>query len=330
MNETELLTDLIEYHYGAPAVTLRPIHQFAVAGRGIYQVEQAGKPARLLRAFRHEEDTPIDWLANSAATLSFLQQQGYPAPQVIQTTTGALISRQQDWSALMLTFVEGTMAQNTLENLASLATLLGQLHNLDAVKAVTAAPPVQGSRFQPGGRVADLLEQLEAIGQQVPADLRSLYDICLETLSPVNQWKNLPITLLHTDCWINNAIQLPSGSLVLVDWDGAGLGPAVLDLGYLLVACHIGLPEWPHLIPNKDRITTVMAGYCRQRRVTIEELDALLEAVRFSIIYHDARDFLYMLQDERLKNRNLQRFQVRYPAAEEITHLAKVRFEHYL
>jgi Ser/Thr protein kinase RdoA (MazF antagonist) len=224
----------------------------------------------------------------------------------------------------MLTFVEGTMAENTLENLNSLGSLLGQLHNLYVSKAVTVTSPVRGSCFQPGGAISGLLEQLVAIGRQVPPELQTLYNLCLEMFQRVDHWRNFPSVILHTDCWIHNAIRTPTGQLVLVDWDGAGLGPAILDVGYLLIACHVGLPQWPQLVPNADRIAAVVDGYCQQRKLAAEEIEALLEAVQFAIIFHDARDFSQMLQDEKLKDRNLQRFHVRYPAAEEIARLAKM------
>lgn len=327
MNDTELLTRLVAHQYDAQAVTLQPIHQFVVEGRGIYRVERAGKPPWLLRAFRHAGADFVKQLVNSAAALCFLEQQGYPAPSLIRTTAGALVGRYQDWSALMVTFVEGVMAQSTLENWGRLGALLGQLHNLDVASAPAARPPVRGSRFQPGGVISELLERLRAIARQVPAELQTLYDVCMDLCQRVDQWRHAPLALLHTDCWLNNAIQTPQGELVLVDWDGAGLGPAALDLGYLLVACHCYLPEWPQLAPNADYIGAVVDGYCRQRRLTPAELELLPDAVRFSIIYHDARDFPQMIQDERLKARNLERFYVRYPAAEEIAYLGRVRFE---
>jgi Ser/Thr protein kinase RdoA (MazF antagonist) len=326
MSETDQLNELVEDQYNTPAVTLRPVHQFVVEGRGVYRVAREGQPAWLLRAFHHAGPDPIAWLANSAATLLFLEQQGYPAPKVVRTVKGTLIGRYQGWSSLMLTFIEGVMAENILENLRLLGALLARLHNLDVSKAA-AVPSVQGSRFQPDGEVMSLLDRLETIKTEVPPELQPFYDVCLEMFQRVSQWRNLPTTILHTDCWIHNAIQTPGGQLVLVDWDGAGLGPAVLDVAYLLVACHIGLPTWPRLIPNEERIKAVVAGYCQERMLTPKELEHLLEAVRFTIIYHDARDFSQMLQDETLKARNLQRFQVRYPAAEEIARHVKIHFE---
>jgi Ser/Thr protein kinase RdoA (MazF antagonist) len=227
----------------------------------------------------------------------------------------------------MVTFVEGAMAKNTLENWGRLGAMLGQLHSLDVAGAMAVTPPVQGSRFQPGGAISDLLERLRAIAGQVPAELQTLYDVCVDICHRVDRWRHGPTAILHTDCWLNNAIQTPQGELVMVDWDGAGLGPAVLDIGYLLVACHCYLPEWPRLAPNADYIGAVVEGYCQRRKLTPAEVELLPDAVRLSIIYHDARDFSQMLHDERLKNRNLERFHVRYPAAEEIAYLGRACFE---
>ena len=40
--------------------------------------------------------------------------------------------------------------------------------------------------------------------------------------------------MLHTDLAPANAIRTSSGRLVLVDWEDAGVGPAVIDLGGVL------------------------------------------------------------------------------------------------
>jgi len=34
---------------------------------------------------------------------------------------------------------------------------------------------------------------------------------------------------------------IETGEVVLIDWEGAGLGPAIIDLGFLLISCAIPL-----------------------------------------------------------------------------------------
>ena len=58
-------------------------------------------------------------------------------------------------------------------------------------------------------------------------------------------------------------VQTVDDQLVLIDWDTAGTGPAVLDLGDVLLGCHIPLaaPYSSHLQPDQARIQAVVDGY---------------------------------------------------------------------
>ena len=76
---------------------------------------------------------------------------------------------------------------------------------------------------------------------------------------------------------------------MLVDWDGAGLGPPLLDLGYLLVACHAFLPEWPQIRPNRDRIHAVLDGYSAVRPLPDGERERLADAVGFAEAFRMAQ-----------------------------------------
>jgi len=93
---------------------------------------------------------------------------------------------------------------------------------------------------------------------------------------------------VHGDAWARNAVQVaPSGPVTLVDWEMAGLGLAVLDLGTCLIECQLAasLPddkpgEWL-ITPDEAPISAVCEGYRRVRELSAAERDLLPEAVRF-------------------------------------------------
>jgi Ser/Thr protein kinase RdoA (MazF antagonist) len=71
--------------------------------------------------------------------------------------------------------------------------------------------------------------------------------------------------------------------MALIDWDCAGIGPAILDVGYLLLACHLGKPQLPAIQADEQCIAAVVHGYCQQRKPSAAELSMLEETVLYDI-----------------------------------------------
>lgn len=322
MDDLAQLMQMVTQAYGVTSATLRPMHRFQIDGRGIYRVDSTGGPPYLLRAYRQDE-TKAAWLAGRAASLLFLEQAGYPAPRVVRTLNGELVGRFQGWAGLLLTFVEGTTASDSLADYHAIGATLGRLHQLDPRQAATATPPIPPSRWQPASKISQWIADLTAIAGQIPPELRGLYRFSLETLQRVAGWSELPLTVLHTDCWAHNAIRTPGGEIILIDWDGAGLGPAVLDLGYLLVACHAFLPEWPHIVPHGGRISAVMEGYLQQRPLTEVECAVLPDALRFTEAFRAAQWLPTGLQGDWRADTRLRKFLDRYPVTDAIADLTR-------
>jgi Ser/Thr protein kinase RdoA (MazF antagonist) len=321
MNDIDILAQLVARCYGAAEVRLHPMHQFEVEGRGIYRIAHAAGQPWLLRAYQREAQTD-SWLAERSAILLFLEQTNYPAPRLICTLDHGLVGRDDGWAALMVTFIEGEMAGGSLQDFCDIGSALARLHRLAPTLDPPAFLPVPPSRWQPPSKIVSWISQLIAVAGDIPPELQRLYDFSLATLRRVLAWPNLPATILHTDCWANNAIRTPDGQLMLVDWDGAGWGPAILDLGYLLVACHAFLPEWPQIIPSAERIGAVIAGYQHERAITPIEYDLLSDAVCFAEAFRAAQWLAEALPGNWREHRGLLRFHARYAVTTEIARLA--------
>lgn len=320
-----ILTELISHQYGVQDVSLKPIHHFVQAERGIYRVNQIKRAPLLLRAIYGDDANSTAWLLNSASILQFLAQHKFPAPRVIRTANKEYIGEYQGWSSLMLTFIEGEVAQGKPSDLWEIGAALAHLHSLDTSKG-----PLPDSRFHPAGVVKRMSAQHAVLQTQVPTQLSELYTTSRAIFERVSQWPELPEVILHTDPWANNAIRTSDQHTILIDWDGTGLGPAILDVGYLLVHCLATLPAWPVLDPKPEQIHAVVDGYCQVRTPSYTEVEYLFDAIAFAVIYHDIRDFELMLIDDAFAERSLQRYAVRYPAVDAIVRLATQRFERYL
>ncbi len=131
----------------------------------------------------------------------------------------------------------------------------------------------------------------------------------------------LPTTLIHGDCWHANAVRTVHDTLVLIDWDCAGLGPAVLDLGNLLLTSHYDLSAPLVLEPDQSSIHAIMEGYQSQRLLTEQERMSIADAVRFPLAFH-AGNYLEQADDVGSETIFLQKLQARFDITEEVSRAA--------
>jgi Ser/Thr protein kinase RdoA (MazF antagonist) len=284
-----LLTRLVEEQYALVAARLTPIAHYHFDDRGIYRVALAGGRSYVLRAFCWDAR---EALLGQVAVLDYLEQHGYPAPRVMRTPRGRAVATYEGWTALLLSYVEGTEAAFSSRHLELLGARAGRLHALTGtVLAEAGAAGLPNSRLRPAIG-AQQTDAQRARGREALSRAHwAIYDGLVATLERVAQAAgNLPVTVLHGDCWPQNAVVTPEGALVLIDWDCAGVGPPVLEVGYLLMACHFRTPQIPAIEPDSALIGAVVRGYCRHRRLTAAELDLLPDAVRYDVARRVVQD----------------------------------------
>lgn len=301
---------LREYHEGgAEPSGVRRLTGSVRGTRVTYQLGGHGGPGLVVRAFR--TDLPLepqfqgsrpmavtDWLQGRAAILNWLEQRGYPAPRVVRTRSGDLVGLAGIWATLATTYVTGAPLRPGAGQLRLLGEALGRLHALgagtfaDGAGAASAGAAARRASWHPETAIPAALGRLAAMESQVPADLRPLLEQFRDVMLAMRrQAPALPAAVVHGDPWPGNAIGTAQDRVTLIDWENAGLGLPLLDLGYCLLECHldVGLPggqpaAW-HIRPDEDRIAAVAAGYSRWRRLEPAERDLLLEGIRFAAAY---------------------------------------------
>jgi Ser/Thr protein kinase RdoA (MazF antagonist) len=91
-----------------------------------------------------------------------------------------------------------------------------------------------------------------------------------DALERTDDCADLPHALIHPDFVPSNVIAGPSGETVVVDWAGAGRGPRLWSLGFLLWAAgHRAMPC----------VDAVMAGYGAHVRLEPAEWERLAKAI---------------------------------------------------
>ena len=323
--ESAKITVLVERHYGIRSAPIEPLHRHVVAGRGIYRVVQEHDRSWVLR-MASDSDAQARF-RGIAAILAALARSGYPAPRAVPTTSGALVGVDQPWITSITTFVEGEVADFSAPSLTSLGAALGKLHLVGALPGASTPIAAPNSQWHPGGVLPQLVDRLTAIAEQIPPALQAFYDTSVTVLRRVGHTADLPMAIVHGDCWPPNAVRTIGGDMVMIDWEGAGLGPAVLDAGYLLLTCHLGEPQLPRMAPDPRRIAAVADGYRRERHLTTRELATLPDAVRFGTAFFASRQLPVALRGAWRDDITLQKLQARYRVSDAIADFARTRFE---
>lgn len=181
----------------------------------------------------------------------------------------------------------------------------------------------------PANEIRFALGQITAVEQQVPAGLRGRYDTILSALHGVHDCEDLPRVVIHNDCHPGNSVRTPVGRVVPIDWEGAGFGPAVIDVGFLLVSCDTPSPWTPPLPPDPERVRAVVAGYCRRHLLAPAELDRLPDAMRFRSLVFGACSFAGTVRQGRREEEGTWWWR-RYQAVDELAARARSQFEKYL
>ena len=322
MHDIAFLKNLVEHYYQIQVISLD--HLSSNTGKYLYRVEQANGQRWLLRLV--QDDDSIFALAN---VLLFLEDKAYSAERIIRTVEHTAVGGVEDWYFLMTTFLTGTSLDPSPATFFLLGATLGRLHALKVPE--TRSLPI--AEMLPERELAYATQQLTAVASHVPQHLRPRYEMFESALASIERFTDLPPVLIHNDCHPANALYTGPEQITLIDWEGAGLGPALIDVAFLLVNTDAAAPWEPlpseavfHL--DEARISATIEGYCQHHSLTRDELDRLPDAILFRSIVFGACSFATAINIDGNAD-TPQWWWARYIAAEKIADKARSYFARY-
>lgn len=259
----------------------------------VFRVETRQDRQWLLRVRRSSRRLPSwlgpgnsqDWFGRQAAVLRWCRRHDFPAPALRRTLEKQAVALWEGWVGLLVSFLPGGPLTAGTEDLPQLAQLLARLHTLESPESL---PPAW---WYPLEMAANRARTLMSAVEDVPEEWLALYAACLKALDEWPHLQELPVCTLHGDCYPGNALALPEGILALIDWEYAGRGPAVLDLGTLLEDCYTGAGV--ESVPDPGAVRTALVAYQAVRRLSPVEAGALGAAIRFGAAYRGAVRFSF-------------------------------------
>lgn len=326
------MAELVRQEYDAEPIELEPLGNDPTGGRVTYRAALSDGRVLMLRGQRAGSRMPFwfgggvaeEWLCERALVLDWLARQGYPAPRLVPARHDKVLATHAGYCTLAMTYLPGQPLLTTAPHLERLAGVLGRLHALEGGPGGGAGLPA--SWWHPlDGTITPLLEQLEDLGGAVPPRWQPFYAAVVATLGALRGRDDLPLAAIHGDCYPANAVETGEGQVVLIDWDCAGWGTAVLDLGGLLLDAQPDPAPGEPIAVDPQLVAAMIASYRQYREPTMLEREALLEATRFGTAFIGALHFTWTHEQgwsERIE-RSLRRLQARSTAAEEVARLAR-------
>jgi Ser/Thr protein kinase RdoA (MazF antagonist) len=253
---------------------LAAAYDIAVTGTGqldvgVFRVQRGDGPAWIARLFAAAR--PVEAARGDAEILRFLARAGFPAERCARQEP---VTVYQEQAVLVTEYVSGRTAAGSDRTFRALGDLLGRLH---------AIPPASGAMTRPGGAWHHLVVQggphdeivaagslLEDAVGRVPPSQRKLHALLRSELERVDIWEGLPQSLIHPDFVPANVVTARTGDATVVDWTGAGRGPRLWPLAYLL---------WAAGARSLRCVEVALSGYRRHVALEPDELERLAAAI---------------------------------------------------
>jgi aminoglycoside phosphotransferase (APT) family kinase protein len=199
---------------------------------GVYRVEGPDWVARVF-----PETRSLDDVTGDAEILRRLDDAGFPAERRAHDEP---VSEFAGRAVLVTNFVQGVPPDKPGRVFAYLGALLGRLHAHD------------GAGLRPGGAWHHLASGTPA--DEIDAALKLIDDhVLLDEVCELDDCADLPHAFVHPDFVPANAITTADGTVVIVDWAGAGRGPRLWSLGFLLWAAGMRSPKALELVVSRYR-----------------------------------------------------------------------------
>ena len=313
MPELDLVTQIAESIYQLQPQRIEPLPPL-FDWRGIYRIHDPRGHVWLLRLLRLPH--AADALTKTGQLLQWLEQQQYPAPHVRTTRYHQCVGQLDGWASLLLSYVDGSVLDSHSADFALLGYALGRLHALP----LTGAASVARSRCHPDVIQAHTARQLAWAKDNVAASVQPLVAALHESLAPIACHSH-DLRLIHGDCWYKNAIKTADLGVVLIDWDCAGVGLPILDVGYLLLTSHYDLTQPLHVAADADKIRAILRGYQHARPITRPERALMESAVQYALALHLGN---YLEEQAHVDSNDLviRKMQARFAATTQIAQIA--------
>jgi Ser/Thr protein kinase RdoA (MazF antagonist) len=222
---------------------------------------------------------PLERVAGDAAALRYAAAAGIPAEPLVLAAGGRPFVDLDGRGVLVTGHVGGDRPPRDADSLRQLGEIAGRLCSLRPPPDDPLLNRRAGSL--PAEDLASGRAWLASARGSVPASWHERFDRVEAALAATSDLEHLPRSLIHSDCQLLNAIRAGDGRVVLIDWEGAGLGPRIVPLGLVLYSCVVQTADEPDRPVDLALVEAIARGFAQHASIGDAELNHLADAVRF-------------------------------------------------
>ncbi len=262
-----LTKELIQQNW--PINNISDIHPLQQQGERIVYRVTGEKGSFTFKIVDHSKTE--QQLQQDTEVFDFLERYKFPAPCLLRSKNDKDYVQIENKFVIALTYIDGVVPQRTPGNHYKLGETIADLHSLPNIFP-------HESSFTFSTEIPAMLQRAgrSQIGHQY-----------VELVEELPDFKDLTDGLIHTDLRLGNTILTSKGELVVIDWDDAGRGPILLDLGYPLICAFVT----DNLEFRKENAEAYYQGYFSKRELNRLQKDLIYYAGLFYSLSYCIEDW---------------------------------------
>ena len=242
---------------------------------GVLRIGRANGPDWVMRVF--PASRPLAAVQGDADILNWLERVEFPAERLASARP---VSQVRGCPVLITRYADAVPREQRRDaireagGLRRLGALLGHLSTLEVPPGAPSRPGGAWHHFAEGHPSAELAAARAAIEEragEASGPERAGFDAVLRALDEADDGDGLPEAFVHPDFVLANVVATTEKSMVIVDWAGAGRGPRVWPLAFLL---------WAEWMKNPARVDLLLAAYASRATLDRAELERLPAIIR--------------------------------------------------
>ena len=175
---------------------------------------------------QHDTGDFVEDLERGFRVQSYLQSNGFPTNRVCPSINDALVERFEGYGVVVEPWIDHVSFEKDLKSWNVFGQLVGQLHSVTVPNELSSCV----SKMDPSWTLDKVLRQIEGSSHLVPEEFSVKFKSIQEQASKLDDLRSVSRGLIHSNLAWGNVIQDTNGHYLLIDFEGGGIGPRIMDL----------------------------------------------------------------------------------------------------